>query len=71
MHQGANMLEITAPSKLRLLTSLWQVTAVVLVLMLGAATTIRDKLRPSKVESEKADIGAPAVTGATLYAAHR
>lgn len=41
-----------------------QVTAVVLVLMLGGATTLRDKLRPTKADTEQADVGAPAVTGA-------
>jgi hypothetical protein len=41
-----------------------QVTAVVLVLMLGGATTLRDKLRQTKADTEQADVGAPAVTGA-------
>ena len=42
---------------------LFQVTAVVLVLMLGGATTLRDKWRPTKADTEQADVGAPAVTG--------
>lgn len=43
------------------------VTAVVLVLMLGAATTVRDKVFPKPpVSTEQADVGAPAVTGALL-----
>jgi hypothetical protein len=47
---------------------LFQVTAVVLVLMLGGATTLRDKWRPTKADTEQADVGAPAVTGAHLSA---
>lgn len=39
------------------------VSCVVLVLMAGAATTLRDKLRGEPIDIDRQDVGAPAVTG--------
>ena len=61
--QPASWGQVCCQAVTRRVLLLFQVTAVVLVLMLGGATTLRDKWRPTKADTEQADIGAPAVTG--------